>query len=241
MGHSLKIHSHLSTLSLFFPLFQTCSCSWSFSLSRLLFITAPSLKCLVVPKVTCHRRSRNQTYQSSLPCIYTNTDNLLSNRETPGDHQTLLHLWERFCLPWHTRTSGVHTGLSVKLQHPTPKRLFLLWHQVSTIRPRTVGQTHAWHVLLGTKGSVCSAEHSWLQDLCSSAKNRVHWISEQRILDQTLAGLKIDSFCWCVLHSISFKCPDVSTWKHSSKLYQGLSTLKKKSNMNCYFQHRGKF
>lgn len=113
----------------FFPPFQTCSCSWSFSLSRLLFLMAPSLKCLVVSKVTCHRRSRNQTCQSSLPCIYTNTDNLLSNGETPGDHQTLLHSWECFCLPWHTRTSGVRTGLSVKLQHPTPKRLFLLWHR----------------------------------------------------------------------------------------------------------------
>lgn len=72
MGHSLKIHSHLSTPSLFSPLFQTCSCSCSFSLSRLLFLTAPSLKCLVVSKVTCHRRSRIRL-SSPVCCVFIQT------------------------------------------------------------------------------------------------------------------------------------------------------------------------
>lgn len=96
-----------------------CSCSCSFSLSRLLFLVAPSLKCLVVSKVTCHRRSRIRL--SSPVCrVFIQTQTTCWANETPGDYQILLHSWEHLSLPWHTRTSLLKFALGCQSSSNTP-------------------------------------------------------------------------------------------------------------------------
>lgn len=89
---------------LFSPLCRMCSCSCSFSFSRLLFLIAPSLKCLV-PKITCHRRSRVRL-SSPVCCSFMQTQTTCWANETPQmATKILLHLWEYLSPPWHTRTS----------------------------------------------------------------------------------------------------------------------------------------
>lgn len=163
----------------------------------------------------------------------------------PGDYQILLHSWECFSLPWHTRTSLLKFTLGCQSSSNTPLSNVSSCCDIrgsqSDIIPlaKPVPGMFFWGLKVQcVQQSIPSCRICAVLSKLefTDSQSNIFWIK------CIFACLKIDEFCWCVLHLISFKCPDVSTLKENTQQIASRSIYTEKiSNMKCYFQHRGIF